>query len=233
MGLPKFEPYDGPGRSNDGFTDHLAAYINLFRVENRRTVSSPRFRGEDTREIVRNLVRAALKNYYDRKLIAEGCKEKGTLETLAWFDRLDEGGFNGAFPLGAMEDDISRRNVIVDSLSRAHELSLRDDLSTRARIRGLAFARATLGDSPSFMPKELSHFAKFRGPDSLLVIQNLARENCRAAIASCKNDERRKKLVRLESTLPGTSPDDTITKAFFKIARVSGLNVRHTESPLF
>ncbi|MBI5413265.1 hypothetical protein HZA42_02885 [Candidatus Peregrinibacteria bacterium] len=232
MEQPLFERYEGPGRRNAGPIDHLAAYVKLLRKREGRKLSSPRFRSEDQRKTVRGLVWAALRHDYEKK--TGGCEKKDTLETLTWFDRLSDGKFNEDFPRGAVEGDVSRLNVIVDSLSKAYELSQKGNLSTRSRIRALAFARAVFGDNPAFMPKELSHFARFRGSDSLLAIQGLTMEKCHAAVAGCKkDDDRQKKLIRLESALSGAPSDDTITKAFFKVARVSGLNLRHTESPLF
>lgn len=242
---PKFERYEGPGRKGNALYQH----VGLLRSGVLDTLATPRFRAEgpkkiaNSRETVRDLVRAALRDKFEGDMSRAswdwerwepiGREEtKDTSETLAWFDGLSDELFTRFFPRGAVEGDTSRRDRIVGSFDMAYELLQKriDDMWTDGRVGGLSFLRELFGDSPAFMPRELADFTRFRRTDSLSDVRDIVGNSINAAMAGCSGNEQREKLTRLQSgTIRPLLFNGHLLnhQPFLGIANVSGLIKRH------
>ena len=242
---PSFEPYEGHGRS-DG---DLYKYVFELRCNGCAQVphSPKRFRVEDARDDIRNLVRAALRDKFSDDLCHTALKEwrsremeeaGNTSETLAWFDSLSEADIAGFFPRGPDAGDMRRRNSIADSHQRARDLLLKttEKLRTAFRVDTLSVLREVFGDFSVFMPRELASscggFAKFRRDDSLVSIKKIVLGASDAVKQGCA-DTRWFDATTMYGYLVddyGRSPTPYPygTDLYFnRLAEISGLNRRH------
>ncbi|MBI5413266.1 hypothetical protein HZA42_02890 [Candidatus Peregrinibacteria bacterium] len=229
---PEFKPYEGPGRKGDSLYGHVTKLQAGESVETGLTDGVPRFRIEDTREAVGNLIRAAMRDQFGKDIFKSPYEDWGTMgrkeaedtsKILAWFNGLPEADFAGFFPRGTAANDTSRRDDVADSFEKAHKLieSGRDDGLIQLRTDLLSGIRGILGDRSFFVPRELKNFARFRMTDSLDYVRKLAAGNCYAT-AIDNDKERRKSLVTLGLRL-SVSPEEI----FENIAEISGLDKRH------
>lgn len=242
--LPPFELYKGPGRRDEMLYPYVAGKSYEARPHPSWAWAPPlqqrqpeRFRIEDTRKDVRDLIRAAVRDKFTgdfsfAPLGRMSClareEEEITREMLAWFDGLSETDFVRFFPREAAKDGIPhRRSHIVESFEEMQrsfqEAMLGEDSPTKFRVDVLIRLRAIFGDRPWLMPRELKRFAKFRKTDSLANVQKLATDSIYAAVADCKEEEARKKyLTSLAFAL-------THRSIFNDMAVISGLDRRHKD----